>query len=647
MGFIKYIILSCFILIGLYVFGQKNNKDSTVLLKEVNISSNRLHNFGAGIKVQIIDSNTINQYKSGNLSNVLENESPLFIKTYGSGSLATSSFRGGSANHTAIIWNGFNISNPMNGQVDLSLIPVNFINNISIQYGGTSALWGSGAVAGTIQLNNDLKFNDGINITAGSSYGSYSNFGKNLQLEISKQKWAGSFKFFNQIAKNNFEYYNTQLKNSPKQKQLNAELKQYELLVENLFYINKNQQINIRFWLQQSNRNIPPIMLQTSSSANQKDDSYRVTSEWQKINNRIICFLRVAYFDEMLTYSDNNFSIPTNNRSQIFFAESESKIKVYPNQLLNVGVNHAFTQAISENYSYKPKQNKTTAFISYRINSKYSKVVTTMSGRQEIIEKKLSPFTWSIGSEYAPTKWISAKCNLSKIFRVPTFNDLYWVPGGNKDLLPEKGFSEEVGIAINLVSKNKKHQFLFEPTLFNRNMKNWILWLPGQTYWSPQNIMEVWSRGAETRTELGFKIKQVIIKLDLLTSYVLSTNQKSKSENDASVGKQLIYVPMYSGHGKFSLVYKNFLFSINQNYTGYRYTSNDNTEYLEPYFLTNIYLSYKLRLNQSAFYFFVQINNLFNQQYQLVLNRAMPLKNYLAGITIQFNNPNNNKIKLK
>ncbi|MCK9205031.1 MAG: TonB-dependent receptor [Bacteroidales bacterium] len=642
MNFVRLFIFHFSLLIGLSCFAQKSLSDTTYHLTEVVVTANRLENFSAGSKIQNIDSITISQYKTGNLSSLLENESPLFIKSYGMGSLATSSFRGGSANHTAILWNGFNLGSPMNGQLDLSLIPNGFMNSINIQFGGSSALWGSGAVGGTIHLSNNVKFNNGITISAGTSFGSFSDFGQNILVEISKPKWVTSLKLSNTFAKNNFEYYNTQVYDSPKQKQNNAELKHHELLFENYFRINSRQKINFRFWCQYSDRNIPPTMLQTISKANQKDKNYRITSEWQRMGKNVLWFARAAYFDENIAYSDYTYENPALSRSQTFFTEVESKIILHKNHFLNIGVNNNFTQAISDGYPDKPHQNKASLFISYRFNSNNNKFSTTLSGREEISGNTLSPFTFSFGSEYIFLKWLSAKCNVARVYRSPTYNDLYWVPGGNPNLLPESGFSEEIGLLVKLISKNERINFLFEPTIFNRNMNNWILWLPGQSYWSPQNIMEVWSRGSETRSELGFQIKKVKLKIGLITNYVVSTNQKAKTDNDAALGKQLIYVPMYSGHGKFSVEYKDFFLCFNQSYTGYRYTSTDNTEYLKPYWNSNLYLSYKITVKKITFSLFAAVYNIFNEQYQVILNRAMPLRNYQTGISIQFNKPNIN-----
>ena len=57
-----------------------------------------------------------------------------------------------------------------------------------------------------------------------------------------------------------------------------------------------------------------------------------------------------------------------------------------------------------------------------------------------------------------------------------------------------------MGLEFNY-SKNN-FRALVEATYFNRHTTNWIIWLPTtSSYWSPRNIVEVYSRGTETKTQ--------------------------------------------------------------------------------------------------------------------------------------------------
>jgi iron complex outermembrane receptor protein len=254
--------------------------DSLHHLKVVEIKATRSVYFSSASKFQLIDSATLERYSNNNLADLLAHESMVFIKSYGLGSLASSSFRGAGSSHTAVLWNGFNLQSSMHGMIDLSLIPANFLNTVQLQFGSASALWGSGAVGGAIHLNNSNTFNKGISVYSNTSFGSFLDKQQQLSFELSKKRIVSTLKVFNHDAKNDFEFTNRAQYGKPKQRQRNAELKQYGLLQENYIQINQFQLLNTRYWYQYSDRQMPPSMTQNVNVAIQKDESSRFTTEY-------------------------------------------------------------------------------------------------------------------------------------------------------------------------------------------------------------------------------------------------------------------------------------------------------------------------------------------------------------------------------
>jgi vitamin B12 transporter len=635
MNLFKNIWLVGFVIAVTHGYAQQQN-DPVFQLPQVEINTSRIDDFSSGSKLQQLDSSQLALYATNNLADLLSNESPVFIKSYGLGSLATTSFRGGSASHTAVLWNGFNINSPMNGTLDLSLIPVSFIGKTTLQYGGSSALWGSGAVGGTIHLNSQPQFNDKLSVLARSSFASFDNYQQQVQLQWGKKRWSSGIKLFNHTAQNNFPFYNTSESSAVKTFQSNAQLTQQGILSENYFKINNYQLVNLCAWIQHNDRNIPPTFLQQYNNTNQQDKTYRLTSQWQRTGKGIAdYYVRAAWFNEQLIYTDNDFSFTSKNNANSFISEAESKIKLKQNHLLNIGINNTFTTARANGYANDLQQNRVALFSSYRYNTSNQKLRTTLSLRQELFNSKLIPLTYSAGAEYKLFAWLELKVNAAKVYRIPTFNDLYWTPGGNPNLKPESGYTQDAGLLLRL-NLSKRITFSTEPTVFNRNMNNWILWTPTQGFWSPQNIMEVWSRGMETKNELKYTRSKFVFKINVLTNYVVSTSEKPISPTDMSLHKQLIYVPMYSGQGKATVEYKHFSIGYIHTYTGYRFTSTDNTEYLMPFYIANVFTSYNMVVKKYAINVFAQVNNIYNEQYQVILNRPMPMVNYQAGFSIKY-----------
>jgi len=150
----------------------------------------------------------------------------------------------------------------------------------------------------------------------------------------------------------------------------------------------------------------------------------------------------------------------------------------------------------------------------------------------------------------------------------------------------------------------------------------------------------VWSRGGETNSEISYKGKDVKFSVNVLSNYVLSTRTKTTLQNDESEGKQLAYVPMYSGSAVFSVEYKNISLRTVYSYTGYRYLTSDNYNYLNPYSLLDIRVGYTFPLRNSLVNVFAEVNNLLNENYFSVAQYPMPLRNFKAGIIFQYQKQN-------
>ncbi len=630
-----------FLLTGISFSGyaQENVADTIRQLNVVEVSTSRLILFSNANKSETLDSALLDRYTSSNLADILLNESQIFIKSYGLGSLASSSFRGSGANHTSVLWNGFNLQSPMNGIIDLSLIPANFMNNVAIQYGGAGALWGTGAVGGSIHLSNFSENNKGLTVSTTSSFGSFSDKQQQVNAEFSKKRLISSLKVFNHDAKNDFPFINSAQYGKPQQKQTNAELKEYGFLQENYFTINNYQKINTRLWYQSNDRNIPPSMTQNISVSNQKDEFYRATAEWQRVKEKLTLLIRAAYFDEFLSFTDSLINIENKSRTKVFISEGETRFSISKYDLLNIGVNNTYSEAITKDYVENAHQNRTAVFASYKLHSKNNNWDVVLSARQEFIENKTIPIAPSIGIKGKIFRHFYIKANAAKHYRIPTFNDLYWAQGGNPNLLPENGWSEEA--SLEHLYNLKKISWELSATAFNRNIDNWIIWLPNNYgIWSPENILTVWSRGLEYKAKINFRKNKFNFQLSGLYNYILSTNEKASTANDASLDKQLIYVPIQNVQGSMTVVYRGTMINYTQIYTGYRYTLSDNSKYLKPYSVANIQVSQTFLICTSKIKVFAQFNNLWNETYQVLAYRAMPLFNYQIGLSMLFNQPN-------
>lgn len=613
---------------------QAQNKDSlTHQLMEVTITETKQQILQASKKTITIDSLILERYNTTSLSDLLSNQSAIHIKSYGNGNIATTSIRGGNASQTAVLWNGLNIQNPMLGQADLSLIPTMLFQNIALEYGGGSTLNGSGAMGGSIQLRNTNAFNKGFATILQVSGGSFDTKKLATAIQLSYKRISANTRIYYTSSQNNYTYNDTTDKEHPRKQIAHADYLTKGLLQELSFLLTPNQTMNVRLWYNATHRNLPSYT-NTISKQSQDDENLKINADWNYCKRNLKSIIRFAYFKDGLNYTDSLANIYSKSTVNTVILESDNTYTL-KHHTFHIGANVTSYKSDAITYDAIHTLNKLAFFAAYKLQVFQSKLNYNISVRKEFTNLTDIPFTGNIGIHYQIHKCLAAKLNANTSFRQPTLNDLYWNPGGNPNLKPEQAYEFDGGLEFKL--QKKKMSLLFEGTYFNRHTTNWIIWLPSiSNYWTPQNIAQVYSRGTETKTELAYHHKEVLIKLIVNTSYVLATNQASKSENDNSIGRQLIYTPRYEGQAGIYITYKKTSLLLNQTYTGYRFTSTDNSAWLTPYYTANIKASYNYSIKKMSVDFFGSINNLFNKNYTVVANRPMPLRNFEVGMVIKY-----------
>jgi len=620
-----------------FLIGQTNKgiTDSVFQIREVTVSSNRLEYFSIGNKMRTLDSSLMGSYSTTSLAQVLGSFSQVQINSYGLG-LSNPSIRGTGSSHTAVLWNGFNLQDLLNGGVDCSLLPVNFIDDITVQYGGCSALYGSGAIGGAIHLNNTLDFEKGFSSRITTGYGSYENVFGGLNLGYSNASYSGFIKTFYNTAQNDFTFKNLMEANFPTQTLRNAERKQYGVLAGSALKLRSNSKLEGYFWFQDNDKNIPPTMATylNSTEDNQKDRFYRATASWKTWGNNADFSLRSGFSNYYMTYDTSSFqSIQSSTNA-------EYNLKINANHLLNLGLDYTYEKGVSESLISKAERNRVAIFTSYRFTDNHSKWKMALNFRDEIINQNLTPLTFSLGLERKITNSLILKGIVSKNYRVPTFNDLYWEELGNPKLKCESGLNEELGFVFsqNVV---KNISIRFEVSGYNNMVSNWILWYPhtnDKGKWKPENMSQVWSRGIENDLSVSFPIHKLLVKTLVSYSYTLSSKDKADFAGDPAVGEQLIYVPKHKGLLTITMMYKGFSLYYGQNYFGRRYTDIEHISQniMNPYSVGNVSLSKKISFQNQILNLSIQLNNLWGIDYQVMQYYPMPPRNYQFNIQLNF-----------
>jgi len=654
----RNLFVGIFILLAVTLFGQDSVLTHYDMSSIEIIQPVRLRGIQSGIRIDVADSTISRLYAGGTLTDLLGGSGSMNVKTNSAGGLSTMAVRGSNSMQTPIVWNGVNLQNINNNTVDLSLLPVFLFDQISVQPGGSSGKWGSGAIGGVIQLSsyptrigmNRCVLRDHYDshriIFEAGSFGSstigfvYAGGRRNCRYDL---------KLYNQAAVNDFTFENSGIAGGRKDTLRHAGFQQRGAMGE-VQLITQYNVYTLALWVQETNRELPPTMLQAENESTQQDYALRTIGSWFCYRFPFVLQTRVGLIHEGLVY-DPGYGQPINNtnawtaiaESEISYSIGERTNKWIRRTRISGGFIDLYNGAeVTTNIPYTT-QNR---FAVHGTVNKYFRTddEVSITARIELVDGKVTPVVGHVWYALKVNKWMMIKTCVSKSYRIPTFNDLYWTPGGNRNLLPEDAWTEE--LTLQLKHEVKNFGFEYAVTAYNRNVTNMITWVPAASYWSPVNVTEVWSRGLEHRLKLKYDHHDWHFTLLGNLDYVRCTTTQSNVDHDPALGKQLIYVPGWFGGGSFTAEWKKYYITYAQSYTDIRFTTRDHSEWLPSYSITNIAVGvhqYIPKLSGNyAFNFFVKCNNLFNLSYQSVAWRPMPGVNFQFGCSINFEKQKNN-----
>ncbi len=628
------IIVFTALCVGYGTFAQIKD---TVHLHPIDITANKSsfqikEQFNSGKKNQYFDS--LNNFSNigAPITSLLNYQSGLFVKDYGPGAINTISLRGGNAQQTAILWQGININNPMLGQSDLSQMPAGLFEQQSVEYGSATALWGSGAINGALKLQSNLIQDVKEQIQLTYRYGSFNTHHFLSKVLLNASKFKFQIKPYMQSSDNNYFIGDSlRLKN--------AAFNSRGMVSDFLFQINRHHKITFNTWYHQGSRLLPNTYYNTNTYATQQDRNFRNVLEHIYSDRRLSIATRAVYLQDNIDYANKYTYVDSKSKVHTLMWEENANYQRNQNMNILFGYQWTYNLAVTNNYLNNQALSKYAMYAG--LNYIFKKTSTYITFRKEFSNLFSNiPFTGNIGTEYELMRFLKIKTQASLFYRMPTLNDLFWKDGGDINLKPERGYQYEGGLYFQYRISN--FNFKSEMTAFNKLTNNWILWVPKSNGTSsPMNIATVWSRGTETDNYILFVKNKYKIKLQVNSAYIISTVQASAINNDASIGRQLIYTPRYNINGSFSFQYANVYTQYFYQYIGYRFTSSDNLQWLEPYQVSNIVLGYTLKKSNHVINISTGINNLFNIQYMVVLQRPMPGRNYFITINYQYHKPKN------
>lgn len=539
-----------------------------------------------------------------------------YVRNYAPGQSSTMQIMGATSNQSSVLWQGIQISNPMLGISDISLLALPLFDESHILY--ISSLEQT-AIGGQISLKNKIPDEQQFRTTY--RYNSLHNHEFSGSWTEVKKKYSHKISWIGLNAQNK---YKVDLGRSTYNMQY-AQQNCGQVIYDGFSQANK-WHIQPSVWYVQSFREIPASFGGNGNNEVQNDRQLRTQLGLERSFQRIDFHQQFAYLLDEIRFT-NNF-VDDLGLAHSFISQTTTKIKLSKSLSFHNWWQMKSTNGSHPNFTESAApvtQSNLTNTLKFRY--KYHKFI--LGGNyvyQNTFSKKHS-FLPSIEWKYQSTKY-NFHFQLQRALRFPTLNDLYWSPGGNSNLIPEDAWKvvSGYGIRIGLID--------FRSLAYYRQTENLIQWFQQGSFWGPRNVSRVRSYGAQFTLDYNLELtKNLGLKLSQHYYYNRSINYNS---NSPFFGKQLIYTPIHKITTSIGFEGLKWSWSNSGIISSARFTNQDNSQSLNSFFLWDSQFRYELsnKGNRKLLATFA-IQNITNTIYQHQAGFYQPQRQMEIGLSFQ------------
>lgn len=603
------------------------------------------------------------------------------IKDYGGvGGLKTIDVRSMGSHHLGVFYDGLQIGNAQNGIVDLGKFSIENMEEVTLFNGQKSELlqpakdYGTSSSVYLTTRHPSFKENNRFNISATTKCGSFGLVNGSVLYEqkiTDKIALVANAEMTHATGKYTFRYHKvledlngnkitawdtTGTRQNGDIRSLRIEGGMYGTMMDGKWHL--------KAYFYDSERGLPRAIIRNvwTSSQRQWDKNVFVQGNMRKtlcsLSDLLVSakysydYMRYFNPDTTLLYVDNTFT------QQAFYSSVANVWHVTPILDFNVSADYERNWMTSDmaNFAF-PKRNM--VLIAMAAALKTGSVSLQISALENLINDRSTRYTSQVGNfnqwrkRLTPSAFLNYQmpCSESQInihaffkrmFRMPTFNDLYYTDMGNVSLRPEYASQLDLGIGFATQISNVTCQLSAD--IYHNEVTDKIVAVPkgnSQYRWMMMNIGKVDVNGMDVK--ISFENNESsFVNYQLSVSYTLQealdmTDPSDRGPHGTYRG-HISYIPKHSGSAIAAISCKGWHLNYSFIYVGERYHVSANIpENYEPAWYTHdmnigreFKLSDKLTINLSG-----EVNNVFDQQYDVVLNYPMPGRNYKGIIRIQ------------
>ena len=621
--------------------------------------------------LQILNSKSIEGLNVLQVSDAVKYFSGVTVKDYGGiGGLKTISVRSLGANHTGVSYDGITLTDCQTGQIDLGRFSLDNVDMISLNSGQSdnifqpARLFASASVLNIRTLTPEFTNNKYINGKISMKAGSFGLLNPSMWLEGKiSSKIAASLSGEWLSANGKYPYvlnYGQSAKDSTsKETRQNTDVHNFRL--EGALYATFSDKESgyIKSYFYQSERGLPgsTILYNNESSSKQRiwDHTFFTQAHYEKEFSRYWAFQANAKYNSGYTryldptYLNTEGKLESIYRQTEYYGSASALYRVLDNLSFSASTDGAITTLTSDTSSFATpvRYSWLTAvagkYVTNRVlatASVLSTIVheTVKNGNPAADHQQLSP-TFSLSVKPFTNQDFRVRLFYKNIFRLPSFNDLYYSEVGNRDLKPERTNQYNLGVTYNLSISTWMPLLKITIDGYHNNVKDKIVAYPNKdTFsWTILNYGKVVIDGLDLTAETTLQpYKEIGILLGSNYTYQRAINVTDPT--DGVYNNQLPYTPRISGSGKAGVITPWINISYSLLWSGHRYAVNQNyiENRLPAYYDHSISVSRDVQLKNRLIHLNLEVLNLMDTNYAIVKWFPMPGRSYRATISLKF-----------
>ena len=652
--------------ICVFMYADANDTIRTGRIDEVVVTAERSRktNIFETIPVQSLSGNDIRQLGLQNIADAVKRMAGTNVKDYGGiGGMKTVSVRNLGAQHTAVSYDGITVSNTQAGQIDIGRFSLDNVGMLSMAIGQGSDIMQTArhyASAALLAIETERpvldKGDSRLRLALkGGSWGQlnpsvrwWCQAGENTMttLDADYMRADGRYPF---VLRNGKEKSN--------EKRNNSDIEQWHGEANVLHKFGDGGTLDTKAYFYHSQRGVPGSVVLYNDNSKERlwDENFFLQTAYKRhIARQWKLAIRAKYTHSWNKYEDTNVKYANGKKTEV-----NRQDEYYTSATLGWKPTSWLEMALAEDVAVNklrttvngsPNPLRTTSLTALVSKAKYGRMTIegnivmtyateslTESEKYAIKKpedrKKLSP-SLSFSYRLLPDEALYVRAMTKSTFRLPTFNDLYYLQIGNTSLRPENAHEYGAGMTWNSRPIGPLRYVALTIDAYYNDVTDKIVAFPSTYIWKMVNFGKAEIKGIDAT--MGTEV-------DIAKGYSIVANgsltwqeAKDKTEGNATYGSQLPYTPKVSGGLSVMLLTPWVNVGYSATGQGKRYSMAQNTrEYqLDGYMEHSLSLSRDFLLGDNMLRLQLTVNNITDKQYEIIKYYPMPGRSVTASATL-------------